>query len=52
MKKYLIFLDILGFNELPKELEKISGFDEDFIRENCLSNPLERIIEEVENECK
>jgi hypothetical protein len=50
MKKYLIFLDILGFDELPKELAKKSGFQEDFIREKCLSNPLKRVIEELKNE--
>ena len=51
MKKYLIFLDILGFNELPKELGEKSGFDEDSIRQNYLSDPLMRIIKMVENEC-
>jgi hypothetical protein len=50
VKKYLIFLDILGFGELPKKLANVSGFEEDFIREKCLSEPLERVIEDIKNE--
>ena len=43
-------MDILGFDELPKELAKDSGFEEDFIREKCLSEPLKGVIENIKKE--
>lgn len=49
-KKYLIYIDILGFEALAKELSEKTGFQEDVIRQNYLSDPLEKKIEEVKRE--
>ena len=49
-KKYLIYLDILGFKELPKILEERSGFEEDIIREYFLTDALKKKIEEIKRE--
>ena len=49
-KKYLIYLDILGFEKLPEEIAKRTGFEEDVLRQNYLSAPLKRKIEEIERE--
>ena len=46
-KKYLIYLDILGFKAIPEMLAKITGFDEDEIREKFLSYPLKREIDKI-----
>lgn len=48
MKKYYIYLDILGFDALPRTLAVVSGFEEDFIREQCISRPLESQISNIE----
>lgn len=50
MKKYLIYLDILGFENLPQEIAKKTGFDEDIIRQDFFSKPLKEKIEEVKRE--
>jgi len=49
-KKYLIYLDILGFEELAKEISNRSGFNEDKIRQDYLSVPLRNKIEEIKKE--
>jgi len=49
-KKYLIYLDILGFKDLPKILEERSGFEEDIIREYFLTDALKKKIEEIKRE--
>ena len=46
-KKYLIYVDILGYNGKAAEIAKISGFEEDICRENYLRNPLKRKIEDM-----
>jgi Mg/Co/Ni transporter MgtE len=46
-KKYLVYLDILGFEDLAREIAKKTGFEEDVIRQNYLSDPLEKKIEEI-----
>jgi hypothetical protein len=43
-----IFIDILGFGVLPRKLSEQTQFDEDFIREECFSNPTSTQIELVE----
>ena len=49
-KKYLVYVDILGFEDLARVIAKKSGFEEDWIRQNCLSDPLEKKIEEIKRE--
>ena len=49
-KKYLVYVDILGFEDLAREIAKKSGFEEDWIRQNCLSDPLEKRIGEIKRE--
>ncbi len=46
-KKYLIYLDILGFEDLAREIASISGFAENIIRQRHLSIPLRNKIEEI-----
>ena len=46
-KKYLIYVDILGYKGKAAEIAKISGFEEDVIRETFLSSPLRKRIEEI-----
>ena len=45
--KYLVYADILGFEELAKEVAGGTGVDEDSVRENYLSNPLKDKIDEI-----
>jgi hypothetical protein len=49
-KKYLVYLDILGFEDLAREIAEKTGFEEDVIRQNYLSDPLEKRIEEIKRE--
>lgn len=49
-KKFLIYFDILGFEKLAIEIAKKSGFKEDVIREDYLSNPLEKRIKQLTKE--
>jgi hypothetical protein len=49
-KKYLIYLDILGFEGLAKEMAEGTIFEEDQIRQDYLSAPLEKKIEELKRE--
>ena len=49
-KKYFIYLDILGFEELAKKMAKKTGFEEDKLRQDYLSDPLEKKIEEMKRE--
>jgi hypothetical protein len=46
-KKYLIYVDILGYKAKAAELAEISGFEEDVIRETFLSHPLNKKIEKI-----
>jgi len=46
-KVYLVYLDILGFKKLPSEIAEKSGFDEDIIRQNYLSEPIKKMIDKV-----
>ena len=50
MIKLVIYLDILGFKDLPKEIASKTGFAEDIIRQDRLSNPLKEHIEEIKGE--
>jgi len=45
--RYLVYADILGFEELAKEIAGETGVDEDSVRENYLSNPLKDKIDEI-----
>lgn len=45
-KKFIVFVDILGFLNLPNELVKNTKFHEDKIRERLLSKPLREQIGE------
>jgi len=49
-KKYLIYLDILGFEGLAKEMAEGTPFEEDKIRQDYLSDPLKEKIEGIERE--
>ncbi|MBU7046556.1 MAG: TIR domain-containing protein [Theionarchaea archaeon] len=46
-KKYLIYLDILGFEQLPREISEKTGFQEDVIRDKFLSMPLKEEVERI-----
>jgi len=48
--KYLVYVDILGFEELAKEVAGETGVDEDSVRENYLSNPLKDKIDEIKKD--
>ncbi len=50
MKKYLIYLDLLGFKDLPREISETSGFYEDVIRQIFFSDALDEKIEELKRE--
>ena len=47
MKKYLIYVDILGFEKLAEEIAEISGFEEDDIRQKYLRDPLRKEIDKI-----
>lgn len=47
MKRYLVFLDVLGFEHLPEHLSGITGLEVSYIRENFLVNPLQLRIEQI-----
>ena len=49
-KKYLVYLDILGFEDLARQIAEKTGFEEDVIRQNYLSDPLEKRIEEIKRD--
>jgi hypothetical protein len=49
-KKYLVYLDILGFEDWAEEIAEKTGFEEDVIRQNYLSDPLEKKIGEIKRE--
>ena len=49
-KKYLVYLDILGFKNVAEEIAKKTGFNEDVFRQNFISNPLQRKIDEIKRE--
>jgi len=49
-KKYLVYLDILGFEALAREIAEKTGFEEDVIRQNYLSDPLAKKIGEIKRE--
>ena len=49
-KKYIIYLDILGFTELAVEMVEGTPFEEDRIRQDYLSDPLEKKIKEIKRE--
>lgn len=46
-KKFLIYLDILGFKNLAEEIARKTKFNEDIIREKFLSEPLKQKIEKI-----
>jgi len=41
-KKYLIYVDILGYKGKAAEIAEISGFEADYCRETFLRNPLKK----------
>ncbi len=45
--KYHIYLEILGFKKLTKEIAKKSGFYEDVIIQKFISNPLQKELEAI-----
>ena len=48
--KYLVYADILGFEELAREIAGETGVGEDSVRENYLSNPLKEKIDEIKKD--
>jgi len=51
-KKHIIYLDILGFNNLAVEIAEKTGINEDIIREKFLSEPLKKAIRKIQNDCQ
>ena len=49
-RTYLVYLDILGFEELAEEIAERSGFQGDWVRENVISKPLRKRVETVTKE--
>jgi hypothetical protein len=49
-KTYLIYCDILGFKNLPSEISRETGFNEDTIRQTFFSDPLKKEIYELEKD--
>ena len=45
-KKYLLYIDILGFYNLAQEIASVSGFTADHVRQHILSEPFRRTITE------
>ena len=45
MEKYIAYLDILGFEKLPKEISEKTSIPPETIRENYFSTPLKKKIE-------
>lgn len=51
MKEYLLYVDILGYEELAKEIAKRTGHKyEDKVREDYLLNPINRTLDKIEQE--
>ncbi|PKP60424.1 MAG: hypothetical protein CVT88_03150, partial [Candidatus Altiarchaeales archaeon HGW-Altiarchaeales-1] len=50
MKKFLIYVDILGFKNLPEEIAKNTKFYEDTITENFFTKPFRKRIDEITKE--
>src|SRR4030042_4803259 len=46
-KKYLVYLDILGFKVLAQEIARKSGLPEDWCRQNMILEPVRRRVREV-----
>ena len=46
-KKYLIYVDILGYKGKAAEITKVTGIDEEVCREIFLRNPLKKKIEDT-----
>lgn len=46
-EKFLIYIDILGFEHLPRELAVKIGFDEDWIREKAFLVPFRQLIQDL-----
>lgn len=46
-KNFLVYLDILGFKDLPRKISEKTRFDENIIRERFFSKPLEETIKEI-----
>ncbi len=38
-------MDLLGFADLPKEIARVTGFEEDFIRQEVMSKPFKNTID-------
>jgi hypothetical protein len=49
-KKYLVYVDILGFEKLAEELAFETGFEEDIIRQEFFSIPLKEEIKKIKKE--
>ncbi len=51
MKGFLIFIDILGFDLLPREIAKKTGFNESKIRQEFISKPFKRKLSSIRRRC-
>src|SRR5574341_2077828 len=49
MKEYLVYVDILGYANIARELANSSGFDENIIRQYFMSDELERGISNLKS---
>lgn len=43
--KYLLYVDILGFEQLAEDIAKESGFPADYVRQNLLWNPFNDTVQ-------
>ncbi len=49
-ENFLVYIDILGFEQLPRELAEKSGIDEDWIRQHAFLSPFQQIIEDLRHD--
>jgi len=47
---FFIYIDILGFEQLPRELAEQSKFDEDWIRQFAFLSPFRQIIQDLHHD--
>lgn len=48
-RKYLLYVDILGFSKLAEEIAKETGLSSEHVREHILSEPFMKTIKSMEN---
>lgn len=51
MIRYIIYVDILGFKNLPQELSDKTGFNVDRIRQDYFSKPFKEALTKIKKKC-